>query len=58
MAREPDHARHQISNEELRRALLYVAEAVLQLTREADTPGAFEAQERLIKALDILVKLR
>ena len=58
MARERRIEEHQISNEELRRALLYVAEAVLQLTREADSSGASQAQDRLMKAVDILVKLR
>jgi hypothetical protein len=58
MARERGSEGSQITIEELRRAILYVAEAVLQLTREADTAAAREAQNRLLSALDILVKLR
>jgi hypothetical protein len=58
MARERGSEESQITVEELRRAVLYVAEAVLQLTREADTAVAREAQDRLLRALDILVKLR
>ena len=58
MAHKRGAEESQITVEELRRAVLYLADAVLQLTRGVDTPAAWEAQERLRKAVEILVKLR